>query len=197
MTIISPGTKDGREAAVNLIMESTEAYWLFVFSAKIAQVLSKLYSGPTTIFGRRFYSLIVADNQIQGALLSFTLKDLHRTEWLLTILMFCFLGIKTALRHMKRIYYCTDRIGRFAPHEYYVSNIAIDEQSRHRGFGTRLMQRAEEMARRAGLRKIVLDVETSKTAAIALYTKLGYKIERQIDIDLEERFSFYRMGKEL
>lgn len=54
-------------------------------------------------------------------------------------------------------------------------SIAVDPACRGRGFGARLLADAEAQARRAGARRMRLEVRTDNLAAIALYEGRGYR----------------------
>ncbi|WP_424812902.1 GNAT family N-acetyltransferase [Roseococcus sp. YIM B11640] len=55
-----------------------------------------------------------------------------------------------------------------------IDNIAVAEQMRGTGIGRRLMQFAEDEARRRGHRRVWLYTNEKMTENIALYTRLGY-----------------------
>ncbi len=65
------------------------------------------------------------------------------------------------------------------PHAW-VSDLFVSERYRRKGIGKRLMEIAEEIARRAGYDYIGLTVTTENERAIKLYSKLGYIEERKI-----------------
>lgn len=62
------------------------------------------------------------------------------------------------------------------PDELYINTVCIDPHFRGKGIGTRLFAFAEELAKETGIRKLSLNVETQKEAAIRLYKRLGYEI---------------------
>jgi ribosomal protein S18 acetylase RimI-like enzyme len=90
-------------------------------------------------------------------------------------------------------------IGRLAPDEYYLSNVAVFPACRGEGLGTTLMDAAEQEARAAALRSVVLDVETDNAAAIRLYRGLGFVTRAATPrLRLESgEFAFFRMEKPL
>ncbi len=53
-------------------------------------------------------------------------------------------------------------------------DIAIAMQHQHRGLGRRLLEEMIALARRADMRRMVLEVRTSNAAAIGLYRKAGF-----------------------
>jgi|GEM_PF-970483 len=61
--------------------------------------------------------------------------------------------------------------------DFYVSLVAVDEKKRGKGLGTKLIQKAIEIAKEKGCTKAVLDVDSDNGAARALYEKLGFRIK--------------------
>jgi len=55
--------------------------------------------------------------------------------------------------------------------------IAIKKGQRHKGIGTKLMEKSFEWCRQNGIKKLNLEVFSSNTNAIALYKKLGFDEE--------------------
>ncbi|PZD92895.1 hypothetical protein DNH61_25705 [Paenibacillus sambharensis] len=85
--------------------------------------------------------------------------------------------------------------------EYYISNLAVLEEYRGRGFGVELLHQAEELAREQGFNKLSLAVEFRNSAAIRIYEKFGF---RQTDkVDFPRKYhkhsidGFYKMVKVL
>ncbi len=60
------------------------------------------------------------------------------------------------------------------PGEYELTKMAVDKGFRGAGAGKALCQAAIDRARRLGARKLVLYSNTSLSAAIAIYRKLGF-----------------------
>ena len=58
--------------------------------------------------------------------------------------------------------------------EGYLHLICVDAEYRRQGIAEALLNRAEQMAYLKGVRKVVLDVRVSNSAAISLYQKSGY-----------------------
>jgi len=66
------------------------------------------------------------------------------------------------------------------PNEKYdgegeILTIAVDPASQGRGYGQRLLQDAIVSARKAGAKKMYLEVASDNDVAIALYNKFGFK----------------------
>jgi ribosomal-protein-alanine N-acetyltransferase len=80
-------------------------------------------------------------------------------------------------------------IGRAAADEFEILNLAVAKAHRRRGVATRLVGAALESARAVGAAKTYLEVRASNEKAIALYSKLGFRI-------LGRRTKYYRDPEE-
>lgn len=58
--------------------------------------------------------------------------------------------------------------------EAHLLNIAVHPERRGRGYGKYIMDRLEELCRKDGLKRIVLDVARRNAAGRALYRKCGF-----------------------
>jgi ribosomal protein S18 acetylase RimI-like enzyme len=61
-----------------------------------------------------------------------------------------------------------------APGSWYVNIFGVFPEYRGRGFGTRLLRRAEELAAATGTRRMSLIVDSGNAAARRLYERTGY-----------------------
>lgn len=69
----------------------------------------------------------------------------------------------------------------------------VDELLRRQGFGSQIMQLAEQEAKRRGCTEAILD--TFSVQAKGFYEKLGYEMFAQVD-DYPSGYSFYQLKKE-
>ena len=76
----------------------------------------------------------------------------------------------------------------------YIDQLWIDESLRHQGFGTRLVQAAENLARQRGC--LFATVNTMDWEALDFYKKLGYSVEFERHGYLKNSV-FYFLRKEL
>jgi GNAT superfamily N-acetyltransferase len=65
------------------------------------------------------------------------------------------------------------------PDHLWIENVAISPGSQGQGLGRRLLARAEEKAAAAGRGESRLQTNGAFAANIALYTKLGYEIDKR------------------
>lgn len=68
--------------------------------------------------------------------------------------------------------------------ELMIVNVAIDPDHQRKGFGTRLMKHAEELAKASELRATRLYTNKLMTENIVLYERLGYLFEKETHHDL-------------
>ena len=82
--------------------------------------------------------------------------------------------------------------------DFYVHAAGVDEAHRGRGVGTFLLDHLEDKARKAGCRRLVLDVSETNTGAKALYERRRMQVEAQSKPIMGASGStVYRMVKEL
>ena len=79
--------------------------------------------------------------------------------------------------------------GRVAADEFEIMNLAVAGSYRQRGAGTGLANAALAWSRRAGATKAFLEVRASNSAAIAFYTRLGFKFSGR-------RLKYYQFPEE-
>lgn len=68
--------------------------------------------------------------------------------------------------------------------EMMIVNVAIDPDHQGKGFGTRLMKHAEQLAKASVLRATRLYTNKLMTENITLYDRLGYRFEKETHHDL-------------
>jgi len=66
--------------------------------------------------------------------------------------------------------------------EYYIDALAVDPAHQGKGFAKQLIAAAEHRAETLGHAKIALNVEWMNESAHALYSKLGYRMDKEISI---------------
>ena len=60
--------------------------------------------------------------------------------------------------------------------DIYIAEIAIDENQRSKGYGTRVIEDVIDYARKNGYKRVILDADFRNPKAKALYEKLGFKV---------------------
>ncbi len=77
----------------------------------------------------------------------------------------------------------------FMADEGYIHLVAVDENYRRRGIARSLLELAHKFAAEAEVGRLLLEVRCSNTAAVSLYSSLGYKM-------LARRRDFYSRPRE-
>lgn len=81
--------------------------------------------------------------------------------------------------------------------EGYLHLIAVDSYFRKQGIATKLLNHCEQLAKKRGVCKIILDVRISNNSAIKLYEKSGYnKICERKNFYSHPTENAFTMGKE-
>jgi aminoglycoside 3-N-acetyltransferase I len=71
--------------------------------------------------------------------------------------------------------------------EFYIYDLAVDDQHRRHGLATRMIEELKGIARRRGVYVIYVQADYGDDAAVALYTKLGMREDvMHFDIDPRE-----------
>ncbi|MCC7571990.1 MAG: ribosomal protein S18-alanine N-acetyltransferase [Candidatus Methanofastidiosum sp.] len=71
-------------------------------------------------------------------------------------------------------------IGIVQKKEGHILVIAIRDDFKRKGVGTFLMKKLMDVYKRKGINRLKLEVRASNTAAISMYTKLGFKITNRL-----------------
>jgi ribosomal-protein-alanine N-acetyltransferase len=66
-------------------------------------------------------------------------------------------------------------IGRSAADEFEILNMAVSGAHRRQGIGSKLLESALEVSRKAGTARVYLEVRASNEPAIALYKRHGFR----------------------
>jgi [ribosomal protein S18]-alanine N-acetyltransferase len=79
--------------------------------------------------------------------------------------------------------------------EGYVASIAVDPEARQTGLGTTLMEAIIQRFIEKGVTSIALHVRTTNEAALALYRKLGFAIQKVLPNYCEDGAPAYLMRR--
>ena len=181
-----------------LILLSAEHFLPAIFGPGIAKVLDELAARRGSLFGHEHVWIAEQQGMTRGMLLGYpgvikAAEDLRTGLALLRSLK------ADMIRRIGPLLAMQSAIGRIAKDEYYISNVAVYPDFRGRGIGAQLIGRAVEEAGRAGIRSVVLDVESDNAEARRLYERIGFrKVSETPPTTLESRrFVFFRMAMPL
>ena len=79
----------------------------------------------------------------------------------------------------------------------HILNLAVDEKYRRRGIAYSLLEEILRILRENGASKVYLEVRASNLAAIKLYSKLNFKVEKVLRAYYPDNEDAYLMSKNL
>lgn len=178
-----------------LVLLSAEHFLPAIFGPRIGHALECLAARWGTLFSHEHAWMAESDGKTAGMLLGYSGREKAAEDLATGIGLFRMLGLGM-VRRLGRLLRLQATLGRVAPGEWYVSNMAVYEEHRGKGTGARLMAFAETEARSAGCTDLILDVETDHLPARRLYARLGYEQRAITEISLGGSvFRLDRMAK--
>ncbi|HPC78630.1 MAG TPA: GNAT family N-acetyltransferase [Fervidobacterium sp.] len=195
MEVIRKAEISDANVVSSLILEAGLSFLPLVFGPQVKLILGRLIKTPGTVFYiDNVYVLEIDDGKIVGAMVAYPGYIIKKRSLKTALVLFETMGMELIKRI--RIFRLVESKNRVSRDEFYVSNIAIDGRHRKKGYGSRLLKYAEELAREQGLRKLSLDVENTNSKAIEFYKRLGYRGTKVKRIYIRGNlFTFVRMQK--
>jgi ribosomal protein S18 acetylase RimI-like enzyme len=154
-----------------------EADWLFGQEKghPTNQVLTNLFLRRGNRISYPLSTVAERDEKVAGLLLAYPGYLLSHFNWMTGLHLTGVLGLAATIRLARRQAAYGD-LKETEKDEFYISNLGVFPDLQGKGIGTMLMDRAEEMARKAGLQKCSLIVTFGHKDARRLYEHLGYKV---------------------
>lgn len=178
-----------------LMVESAPELFRVLFGSGLYNKLETLYRLKRNLFSYELVRVAETNGKVAGMLLGYGYRTKHRQDPRTGWLMFRYNGGRL-FRLLPGFLALNRAIGRLEPDEFYISNVAVYPAYRGKGLGRRLLEDAGEQARKSGIPKLVLDVETHNHRAKKLYENLGFSVIRETHARAGGRdFRFYRMVK--
>lgn len=78
-----------------------------------------------------------------------------------------------------------------------ITKLAVKENCRRQGHGEALLKAAVERCRRRRLQRVSLHVDPARTAAVALYQKVGFQVDTTVEGYYSPQRNAYRMYMDL
>ncbi|MGB9796820.1 GNAT family N-acetyltransferase [Fervidobacterium riparium] len=181
----------------SLILETGQSFLPLLFGPYVKVILGRLIKTPGTVYSvDNIYVLEVEKGKVVGMIVAFAGNTIMKRAFKTGIALFRIMGFDLIRRLPSfRLVWMRNKISR---DEFYISNIAVSREYRGMGYGKRLMEFAEELAKRNNFKKISLDVENTNKQAIDLYKKLGYIGKKVNRVTIRnQKFTFVRMEKAL
>ena len=187
---------DARDFA-DLIILSAPSLFPTIYGDEVKTIMQHLARQRCNLFSFEHTYFAELNGKKAGMIVGYDWRTKKRENWrtgflLLIQMKVGFLGKLPLMMKVR------DAIGMVSDREYYISNVAIYQQYRGMGIGTRLLLEAEEEAKRSSAERLALDVELGNHGAIRLYKRLGYSMVGESSVKLRgaKPFHFCRMCKE-
>ena len=195
MEVIRKAEISDANVVSSLILEAGIRFLPLIFGPQVKLILGRLIKTPGTVFYiDNVYVLEIDEGKVVGVMVAYPGYIIKKRSLKTALVLFETMGMELIKRI--RIFRLVESKNRVSRDEFYVSNIAIDGRHRKKGYGSRLLKYAEELAREQGLRKLSLDVENTNSKAIEFYKRLGYRGTKVKRIYIRGNlFTFVRMQK--
>ena len=167
---VRPATKADCRAIAELALMAGEGipahFWeqSRVAGQDIEEIGAQNAASETGNFSYRNVHVAVIDDRVAGMLLAYRLPESEQAENLDDLPAF--------IRPLIELEQCV-------PGSFYINMLATYPQYRNRAVGTRLMDRAEELAVNTGCCLLSVEVFEQNAGALRLYQRLGYTIEER------------------
>lgn len=169
-------------------------------AACAVDTLAKLFVQLDNRFSHQFSDVLEADGQVVGLLLGYPAHLLESFSAPMAKQLRQILGWGGMLRLIRRSLPLMG-LKECEPDEFYIFTISVLPAWEDHGLGTRLLTRAEERCRAAGLSKCSLGVTIDNERAIKFYKNSGYRVLETARVPPLERAiqypGYHRMVKEL
>lgn len=180
MGILRAATPDDAADGGGLLLSSVGEFGNKMFGAgnafRAQANLARLFAYPDGRFSYRLSTLYEEEGQVAGLLLCFPGAALETLS-------------APMLRQFRQIYPVREMLrmlwlgwplaftGKEADSdEFYIAHLAVSLNFRRRGIGQVLLDHAEVLARKAGLRRCSLNVDLDNGSARRLYERQGYSV---------------------
>jgi diguanylate cyclase (GGDEF)-like protein len=176
---IQPASPEMHAVAAELIYQTfpeTADYILGLGRAdKAKTLLGKLFPQKGNRFSYEFTDLLCVDGKPYGLLLSYPGSQIDTLEGTMFWQMLRASSTIDFLRFLSRAFPLR-KIKEAEADEFFINNIAVLPDYRSLGYGTTLLNFAEDRARRNGLKIVSLSVEHDNHRAIHFYERAGYEV---------------------
>ena len=167
----------------------------------IYELFRIFYNNPGNMYSKENVVVEEENGRIRGLLLAYPASDMNnKAIKMLKSLkgMLMTSGFITFLKMVFRL-----RLNKYLPRiendEFFISNLAVFEEHRGKGFAIKLLEKAEKMAMKKGLYKLSLNVETDNSHAKSVYEKFGFHEVKKVVLpekfNKHNLFGFYKMIK--
>ena len=195
--VIRKGRPEDAEHFSELVLLAVPEFLPYVFGSNVKNVVKNLFQNTGNWLSFEHAYLVEVDGEIAGMALGYSYRQRKEEEVRTVELGAKYLeGSSFAELPDPRVLEITEQI---EESEYYFMYLAVSPRFRRLGFGTKLFELIEGEARKAGCKRVVLDVETDNTNGIKLFESLGYSIVNKSPIveTSVKNFDFFKMSKDV
>jgi len=179
-------------------------YFLIDGEPEIYKYIKMFYTKPDILFSKEYCYVKIDNGKVCGLLHAMSItemkqmeknmfkygKDFFNTMGFTNLMKILF---RSGINKYLSVLYKED--------EYYISNLAVFEVCRGKGFCLELLQKAEELAKENGYKKLSLCVELYNGNAKRIYEKFGFCPTEKVELPSKyHKYSidgFYKMVKML
>ena len=184
--IRKPNDNEANDCIRLIYMSGKEmlSYFLIEKDPEIYKYINVFYTKPDLLFSRENVLVKKENEKVCGLLLTVPAKDMLQLDKNTAKYgkeLFEVTGLKNAVKMMFRSGLSKYMSNIYNSDEYYISNLAVFEEFRGRGYGVELLKKAEELAREKGYNKLSLTVEFYNENAKKLYEKFGFIETDKVD----------------
>lgn len=205
--IIRKPRAEERSDCIKLLYKSGKdmfSYFFIVREPEVYNYINVFYDKPDCLFSHENVHVKIEDEKVCGLLLSVPAREMEQMDKNMMKYgrdLFKAAGFSNAMRMMFRSGLQKYLTVFNDDEEYYISNLAVFEEFRRRGFGVELLKKAEELAKEEGYRKLSLAVEFKNRDAKRIYERFGFCQTDQVELPKKYmKYSldgFYKMVKVL
>jgi ribosomal protein S18 acetylase RimI-like enzyme len=175
---IRPANPDDAQLAfplTHLSMGELADYLFGIAHLSVNELLAGLFSLQGNRFSWEITDVADWNDEPAGMLVSFPGKEITRRNLATGVGLFKLCGLLDLLRLAVRAMSVAEGVETYHD-EYYLSNLAVFPDLQGSGIGSGLLAHAEEKARKVGLKKCSLIVDTENPGARRLYDPCGYQV---------------------
>ncbi len=163
-------------------------------------LLMRLFRRGSNRFSYRFTQAATISGGVVGIIVTYSEAEMRKLEVPMALHLIREIGLRGFVRFTRRALPLV-RVKEAEEDEYFIGNVAVLPEQQGKGIGSRLLAKAEEMARTRGYRKLSLTVDVENERARALYLRSGFELAGTVEVpELRSHFGyrgFYRMVRRL
>jgi ribosomal protein S18 acetylase RimI-like enzyme len=172
--------KHSSQKVAELLYETDRDIFKFFYGNKAtsAQIIEKLVRIGQNNLGHEHFYVVTQDEQVIGILLYFEGNDHHKLGELKFLIKN--LNLMDAIRFLLIDLKDSLILSDLKKSDFYLAGLSVDEEVRGEGVGGIILNKAINMARQRGCKRVVLDVALDNPGARRLYERTGFKVFNKI-----------------